>query len=172
LVDLVSGKTDPKTRRQFLNFIQLNKYHVQKTNSKSHLCVFFLPLHLPSRQIYLGHHKKAADWIPPGGHIEGNEQPTETVSREMIEELHHPLTNEAHILFNLTILKISNPRLSCRTHYDFWYLIYMQDTIPFQFSKKEYYDAKWMSINHALKKTKCPIYHRTLDKVRQLLYNQ
>ena len=40
------------------------------------------------------HHKKANDWIPPGGHIEENESPAATVIREFREELGYKLKRE------------------------------------------------------------------------------
>jgi len=42
----------------------------KKDNNENHICTFFLPIHIKTRSIYLVHHKKANDWIPPGGHIE------------------------------------------------------------------------------------------------------
>lgn len=38
------------------------------------------------RKILLLHHKKMNKWMQPGGHIESNENPIETVVREVFEE--------------------------------------------------------------------------------------
>ena len=38
-------------------------------NPHDHFCAFFLPVDVKHSSIYLVHHKKADDWIPPGGHI-------------------------------------------------------------------------------------------------------
>ncbi len=38
------------------------------------------------KRILLVHHKKLALWLPPGGHIEKNELPSEAVVRELKEE--------------------------------------------------------------------------------------
>ena len=38
-------------------------------------------------KIFLHWHAKVKEWLPPGGHIELNEAPIETATRETLEEL-------------------------------------------------------------------------------------
>ena len=138
---------------------------LRSQNLKSHFCVFFVPVCLKSRKIYLGRHKKANDWIPPGGHIEENETPLSTVDREFFEELGYQLEADVkNTLFDLTIKHINNPKHSCKTHYDLWYILQM-DKINFNFDKKEFYEAKWVTYDEALSKVKTPIYQKTIEKL-------
>src|SRR3989338_3807006 len=101
---------------------------LRSQNPKSHFCVFFVPVCLKSRKIYLGRHKKANDWIPPGGHIENEESPTATVMREFKEELGFELKPEAEVeLFDITVKQIDNSKHPCKTHYDIWYLVKIKE---------------------------------------------
>jgi 8-oxo-dGTP pyrophosphatase MutT (NUDIX family) len=43
-------------------------------------------LHPSEHKVLLIHHKKLNGWIPPGGHIELNEEPEQTLWRELYEE--------------------------------------------------------------------------------------
>jgi 8-oxo-dGTP pyrophosphatase MutT (NUDIX family) len=126
-------------------------------NPTHHFCAFFLPIYRPSQQIYLVHHKKANDWIAPGGHIEPNELPEDTVRREFTEELGHRLTDEPIKLFNLDFLDIKKPGLVCEIHYSIWYVVELSERIDFQWDPREFYDAKWIPVTevttHTLNKT-------------------
>ena len=52
-----------------------------------HLVSYFLVFSPEKSKVLLVDHKKAELWLPPGGHVEPNEDPKETVSREAKEEL-------------------------------------------------------------------------------------
>src|SRR5579872_23523 len=52
-----------------------------------HLVAYFLLIDPQKQQLLLVDHKKANLWLPAGGHVELNEHPKETVSREIQEEL-------------------------------------------------------------------------------------
>jgi 8-oxo-dGTP pyrophosphatase MutT (NUDIX family) len=144
---------------------------VKSENVKSHFCAFFVPIHKKSKSIYLVHHIKALDWIPPGGHIEKNELPIDTVKREFNEELDRQLTTEKIELFDATIKNIKdNPRNPCWIHYDLWYLVYV-DKLPFKFDKGEFYDANWFSFEEALTKIKTTIFLQTVKKISFSLHN-
>ena len=50
-----------------------------------HLVAYFAVV--DGREILLVDHKNAQLWLPPGGHVEPEEDPRETVKRELLEEL-------------------------------------------------------------------------------------
>jgi 8-oxo-dGTP pyrophosphatase MutT (NUDIX family) len=116
----------------------------QKFNPTSHLCAFFLPVHIPSKSMFLVHHKKANLWISPGGHIEPNEKPEETIRREYIEELSYELKEERIELFDISVFDVSESITPCKFHYDFWFAVYMKKQIPFRYDLREFYSAKWI----------------------------
>ncbi len=52
-----------------------------------HLCVYFVLIDPDYQKILLVHHNKAEKWLPAGGHVDLNEHPALTVTRECFEEL-------------------------------------------------------------------------------------
>lgn len=155
---------DKKVLNKFLQRISFKQKLIEKDSPKNHICSFFLPIDLKTNSIYLVHHIKANDWIPPGGHIEQGETPVQTVKREFIEELKYKLTTEKIRLFDLSIIKIINQNYKCKTHYDFWYLVFINRQ-DFRFDKKEAYDASWFEFDKVLKKVKRKEYNLILKKL-------
>lgn len=174
LIDLVlSLKNQPQVDedviKAFLERINSKKPLTKNKSLHDHICSFFVPVYKKEGLIYLGHHIKANDWIPPGGHIEKNELPKDTVLREFNEELKHKLTNEKIILFNLSVKHLEpNPYHKCKVHYDFWHIVYV-DKIDFDYLKKEYYDASWFTYKEALKKIKTVQYKEIIKKMKVLI---
>jgi 8-oxo-dGTP diphosphatase len=52
-----------------------------------HLVSYFVVFDESESKVLLVDHKLAGLWLPPGGHVEINEDPKETVRRECMEEL-------------------------------------------------------------------------------------
>ncbi len=146
--------TNQSTVKQMEYFLENNTNFVQTTNVKHHFCAFFVPIDLKTDRVFIGHHIKADDWIPPGGHIEKGEKPVETVYREFNEELDVHLTKEKIVLFDASITYIKpNPLRECRTHFDLWYAVFGHFG-EFVYDKSEFSDAYWMTIDVAIKKTR------------------
>lgn len=158
---------DIEVIQRFLKRLDSDNNLTKENNPFDHYCSFFLPIDLKSKTVYVGHHIKADDWIPPGGHIKQNESPLTTVYREFEEELNHELTTEKIELFDLSIKDVSgNPLHKCKTHYDFWYLVFIKKT-DFQFDRKEFYQAGWFTLKEALKKMKLKQYKKIIAKLNQ-----
>jgi len=165
-LDLFSARKeiDPRIIAQFKKRI-MNGPITREDDPLSHVCAFFLPIHIPSGSIFLVHHKKANDWIPPGGHLDRNESPIQTVRREFAEELSFTLTSEPCIPFAATILPISNPRTPCRKHFDFWFLVAMRERASFAWDKREFHAAEWLPYRRAMRKTKQPEYAAIMSRL-------
>lgn len=135
----------------------INRFHsrikqgslVRSQNPKDHICVFFLPYDAQSKQVFLGHHIKSGLWLPPGGHIEENESPSQTVIREAQEELGIELNQKDMKLIDLSVTDITLKKYSCQRHYDIWYLIPMRST-ELNPSNKEFHSGEWMSVMKAV----------------------
>lgn len=161
-------RVDKKISNKFLERLNLGRL-IKQQNPADHFCSFFLPVNTESKSIYLGHHIKADDWIPPGGHIKLHELPIETVKREFVEELQYKLNKERVELFDLTIKDVSgNPKHSCKIHYDFWYLVYINKFV-FNFDKSEFYQAEWLTIPEALTKMKLTVYANVVKKISGII---
>lgn len=161
--------SERKTVEDFLKQFSITDKVNKSVNIDKHIVVFFIPINKKSKSIYLVYHIKADDWIPPGGHIELFEHPTDTVVREFREELNYKITKKQISVFDLSIKDISNnPRNPCRLHFDFWYLV---DTPKkdFKYLEKEFKSAGWYTIKEALKKIKTPLYNHIVRKLKKLL---
>lgn len=117
----------------------------------NHFCAFIVPIHRPSESVYIGHHIKADIWIPPGGHIEPDEDPVETVIREAGEEIQYTPDHAQIRLFDFTIVPIDG-RPDCKTHYNLWYLIDMPEKVEFKYDTREFYQAGWHTYAQAIEK--------------------
>lgn len=63
-------------------------YRIQKPDiPPKHLVSYFVVFDPDMNQLLLQHHLLAKRWLPPGGHVDPDEDPTDTVRRECIEEL-------------------------------------------------------------------------------------
>lgn len=143
-------RVDRATISQFNKFKSSVSSHTKKEGNPHHYCSFFLPYDRRAGKIYLGHHIKADDWIPPGGHIEPGETPAVTAIREMQEELKAEITKDVLEPFDLSVKPINRPGNGCMTHYDVWHLVNLK-LQEFDYLKSEYYDARWFTIPKALK---------------------
>lgn len=145
----------------FLKKLSSTDKVTKKQNIDEHICSFFVPVNRETKSVYLVHHIKADDWIPPGGHIEFGEHPVDTVIREFEEELNAKITKEQISLFTLSTKDISkNPRNPCKLHFDFWYLVDVPKK-DFKYLKKEFYDAYWH-----------PLTEKTFNKIKTVKYNK
>lgn len=162
---------DTTIYKRFLARINYHNDLTHEKNPQSHFCCFTLPIDRITKSIFLVHHIKADDWIPPGGHIDAGETPIQTVRREFAEELEYQITNEPVMLFDLSIKDIDTPKGLCKTHYDLWYAV---ETVKKQFriDKSEFYDAEWFSYDKALQKIETPFFRRIMGKFLSRLRNK
>ncbi|MCL4364137.1 NUDIX domain-containing protein [Patescibacteria group bacterium] len=162
-------KVDQKIIDEFLKKVSSTDKLTKEVNIDEHFCAFFVPVDRKTKSIYLGHHIKADDWIPPGGHIKMNEHPTKTVTREFKEELSYEIDESKIEIFNLSIKDVSNnPRSPCQLHFDFWYLVHVPK-VEFKYLKKEFYDARWYTLDEALTKIKTVKYNQIVRLLKDAL---
>ena len=130
--------------------------HTKKEGNPRHYCSFFLPYDKSVGKIYLGYHIKADDWIPPGGHIEPGETPSDAAVREMQEELKVTINKSMLMPLTLSVKAINQPGRGCMAHYDVWHLVDIK-VQEFDYLKSEYHDAGWFTLPQAMHKiTKNP----------------
>lgn len=162
--------TNQSFLKKCIRLIQSNEGVIKRDNISRHFCCFFVPLHVPTKSIYLAHHIKAGGWIPPGGHIDPDETPESTVTREFQEELSFKLTDEVMSLFNISPVYIEHPK-TCEVHYDFWYTVLCKKQTPFVYEKKEFHDAGWFPIEKAIQISKRDNEKNMLEKIKNLYFS-
>lgn len=143
-----------KTIEKFLGRLSQDSRLTSEENPRDHFCSFFVPVYFPTSEIFVGHHIKADEWIPPGGHIEKKEMPQDTVLREFVEELQHKISRRRIKLFDIGITIITNNlrNRKCRMHRDLWHYTIMSNKENFVFDKGEFYEAEWLPIDIAIKR--------------------
>lgn len=144
-------QVDQSTIQQFKALKRNQNSHTKKEGNLEHYCAFFLPYDKEKGKIYLGYHKKADDWIPPGGHIEPGETPVDAAIREMEEELKAAITADMLKAWNLSVKPINRPEKGCLTHYDVWHLVRISEQ-PFDYERREYHDAGWFTLAEGVAK--------------------
>lgn len=110
------------------------------------------------KKILLGLHKKLGVWVPPGGHIEENENPTECLIRETQEEtgfdIRSYLSRERRL--DDRVILLTQPDFLLEEfipargdkpehmHLDFNFVLHVPELSPV-FPEREYKDMRWMN---------------------------
>lgn len=151
--------------QSFRNRLREDSPIIQAENPQDHFCVLFLPYHRQTNSVFLVHHKKANDWIPPGGHIEDDEYPLDSVMREFYEELGVVPHASRIELFDIDQKDIQNPAQTCTLHRHIWYLVHTEKC-EYVWDQGEFYDAGWFDLAQGLAHIKHnKSYKRTLRKL-------
>jgi 8-oxo-dGTP diphosphatase len=115
-----------------------------------HLVSYFLPVDSAKRSLLLVDHIKAGLWLPPGGHVEVDEEPWETVCREVVEEL--GVEAKHHGRFGSSPLFVTVTRTTTGTHEDvsLWFVLSGSTDDEFRWDPREFVGCKWMSFEEVL----------------------
>ena len=115
------------------------------------------------KKILLGLHNKLNVWLPLGGHIEENENSTESVIREVLEETGfdvRPYIPEEKRLDDRVVLLLQpdyileeiippHGETEAHAHLDLNYIFTVPEFVPV-FPKREYKDMQWFTKEEAL----------------------
>ncbi|WP_232317325.1 NUDIX hydrolase [Candidatus Nucleicultrix amoebiphila] len=107
-----------------------------------HLVSYFVVFDENEEKILLVDHKKSQLWLPPGGHVEQDEHPQETVRRECFEELkieakfwqETPLFLTSTLTVGLT---------AGHTDVSFWYVLKGNHRDHYEFDEQEFNSIQW-----------------------------
>jgi len=129
-----------------------------------HLVSYFVIVTPEKDQILLVDHKKAELWLPPGGHVEPNEHPKDTVKREAKEEL----GIEANFLLeNPLFLTVTETvgQMVRHTDVSLWYVLQAEKSHFFVYDTEEFNQICWFSFNEIPFQQSDPHLKRFIEKL-------
>lgn len=135
-----------------------------------HLVSYFMVVDPSTREFLLVDHKKAQLWLSPGGHVEINENPKDTVKREVKEEL----GIVAEFLFEEPLfLTVTETVGDVPRHIDvsFWYLLKGHRQEPLTFDAEEFHQIRWFRWDEIPFECADPHMKRFVDKVVKKIVN-
>ena len=132
----------------------------------SHLGCYFLPYNPDTKQVFIVHHKKSGLWLFPGGHVDKDELPLQTLNREIEEELGVSNRVKEAEPFLLTITPINHPGIMCREHLDLWYR-FPTDGSEFVVDPAEFHTTRWTSLKEARELMVDPANLEALSRMEQ-----
>ncbi|MGC1550077.1 MAG: NUDIX hydrolase [Rhodanobacter sp.] len=127
-----------------------------------HLVAYFAVT--DGEHILLVDHKSAELWLPPGGHVEPNEHPRNTVLRELREELGFdaPHAIEAPLMITCTT---TVGLTAGHTDVSLWYVVHVNRDQVLSYDDSEFTAASWFSFEDALLQRTDPHLGRFISKL-------
>lgn len=152
-----------------LNWIQSGSglFRIEKPATPDiHLVSYFVIASPDMHQILLVDHKKAERWIPPGGHVEPDEDPQETVKREAQEELGIEVDFFSNAPLFLTVTKTVGSIVR-HTDVSLWYLLKCDPDQSLDYDFEEFNQIRWFMLNEIPFEKSDPHMKRFLQKMRR-----
>ncbi|HEU5137895.1 MAG TPA: NUDIX hydrolase [Steroidobacteraceae bacterium] len=109
-----------------------------------HLVTYFAVV--DGENILLVDHKNAGLWLPPGGHVEQDEHPRETVAREIREELGFAPAHEIAAPLMITCTRTVG-LTSGHTDVTLWYVVNAPRTQTITFDEHEFDGVRWFALS-------------------------
>ena len=128
------------------------------------LVSYFLPI--DGDRVLLGAHRGSGLWLPPGGHVEPAEHPTDTVRRECREELKAIADFQTEDPVFLTWTQTQGAPETRHVDVSLWYLLRGNGRVVPEFDVTEFSDMRWFSAD-SLPQGAEPNLPRLLAKLRK-----
>lgn len=133
-----------------------------------HLVSYFVILDPAARKVLLVDHKKALLWLPPGGHVDKDEDPTQTVRRECQEELNIPAKFWMEgPLFLTHAVTVNN--MAGHTDVSLWYVLQGDSQDTYTYDPDEFSGIAWFDINDIPYDRADPHMERFIQKLKPFL---
>lgn len=128
-----------------------------------HLVSYFAVV--DGESILLVDHKNAQLWLPPGGHVEQDEHPRETVAREIREELGFAPVHEIGPPLMVTRTRTVG-LTSGHTDVSLWYVVKTTRSQVITYDPQEFGGIKWFALSEAPLDRSDPHLGRFIRKLR------
>lgn len=143
-------------------------FRIQKPDiPDKHLVSYFIVLDVVQQKILLVDHKIAGLWLPAGGHVETNEHPRLTVTRECKEELDIDADFWQETPFFLTSTLV--PDGNYHTDVSLWYILKKPENQTINFDPSEFHSIRWFQFDEIPFKNSDPHMNRFMNKLRAIL---
>jgi 8-oxo-dGTP pyrophosphatase MutT (NUDIX family) len=110
-----------------------------------HLVVYFVPVDAAGRCLLLGDHRKSGLWLPPGGHVEDDEDPRAAVVREAEEELGIVAQSVDDRPFFLTVTPTNGA--SRHLDVDLWFVLPVKRGVSLAPDPREFASVRWFGLD-------------------------
>lgn len=136
-------------------------------NPNKHLVSYFVMFDQAKEKVLLVDHKKAELWLPSGGHVEIDEDPADTVTRECMEELSVAAEfwskKPVFITQTVTVGKTAG-----HTDVSLWYVIKGNSNIEYDFDQEEFSSIKWFGLDEVPYGRSDPHMERFINKFKNI----
>ena len=133
-----------------------------------HLVSYFILFDEKAQKILLVDHKKAQLWLPAGGHVEPDEHPQDTASRECLEELGIPADFWcASPLFLTPTMTVG--LTAGHTDVSLWYVLKGEEGASYLFDQGEFNTIRWFDFNEIPFRKSDPHMKRFIQKLKESL---
>jgi 8-oxo-dGTP diphosphatase len=130
-----------------------------------HLVSYFALVDQERGKLLLVDHKLAGLWLPSGGHVELDEDPSATVVRELSEELG---LEAEFIRADPVFITVTRTVAGDGGHTDvsLWYLIRGDSSRAIEFDRVEFHQVRWFGFNEIPYERSDPHMRRFIEKLR------
>lgn len=149
-------------------------YRISKPdNPPKHLVSYFVPFDEASSSMLLVDHVKAGLRLPPGGHVDVDEDPRDTVVREAYEELNIAVSFDTPIGNDPLFVTVTTTRgAGSHTDVSLWYVVRGDAATRLGFDAREMDGYSWLTFDEVLATDIAgldPHLHRFIRKLRHAL---
>jgi 8-oxo-dGTP pyrophosphatase MutT (NUDIX family) len=116
-----------------------------------HLVSYFVLVDRARRSLLLVDHRKAGLWLPTGGHVEPDEDPHQTVLRELEEELGSRAASAVSVATLPLLVTVAQTRgAGSHTDVSLWYVVWADETMELDPDPREFAGHRWMTFDEIL----------------------
>jgi 8-oxo-dGTP diphosphatase len=132
-----------------------------------HLVSYFAVVDEQRGKLLLVDHKLAGLWLPSGGHVEPDEDPRETVVRELAEELNLAAEFVSPDPLFITVTRTVGGD-GGHTDVSLWYLLRGDSSRAIEFDRGEFHSVRWLGFDEIPFERSDPHMRRFVAKLRAL----
>lgn len=145
---------------------------VEPKTPPKHLVSYVVVVDPTDLNVFLFDHVIAGLWLPPGGHVEPDEHPSETARRELAEELgiaaDFSVFGDAPLFLTVTeTVSTDHPHVDV----SFWYVATTGQQASMTVDHREFNDSRWWTTNEIARtpgERFDPHFHRFIAKLHSV----